>query len=384
MAVTVKRRYVHADVDRWGNVRIYFWRGRGHRKVRMHAAPGSEQFDLQYHDLLRKGAAGALKVEARDEPVRDTLRWLCVEHFMSSNFRQLDARTQHVTKLIVERMFEEPIAPGAKEKFANCPLSHFGPKAVRILMERCADRPEAANNRLRRLRRIFNWAIQAGVGGILSNPARDVPRLKPKRAGGFPAWRAEDIEEFEARHPVGTKARLALTLLLFTGVRRSDVVRLGRQHMRDGMLRFVPHKGRNRKPTLLKLPVLPVLQAVLDATPIGDLTFLVTDYRRPFTAPGFTNWFRARCDEAGLKGLSAHGLRKAGAARAAENGATSHQLMAIFGWESVAQAEVYTKSAERTRLAATAMHLLDGTNRVEKFPTLKVQTSQVGKKGVKK
>jgi hypothetical protein len=34
------------------------------------------------------------------------------------------------------------------------------------------------------------------------------------------------------------------------------------------------------------------------------------------------------------------GLRKAGATVAAENGATPHQLMAIFGWNTLAQAEL--------------------------------------------
>jgi len=95
------------------------------------------------------------------------------------------------------------------------------------------------------------------------------------------------------------------------------------------------------------------------ASPSDHLTFPVTEYGRPFTANGFGNWFRERCDEAGLRHCSAHGLRKAGAA-AADNGATTHQLMAIFGWETVKQ-ENYTKKANRRRLAGDAMHLLMAT-----------------------
>jgi integrase len=107
----------------------------------------------------------------------------------------------------------------------------------------------------------------------------------------------------------------------------------------------------------VEVPVLPELLRIIDTSPTGDLTFLVTEQGRPFTAPGFGNWFRARCDEAGVPG-SAHGLRKAGAATAAENGATPHQLMSIFGWLTLAEAERYTRAAERKRMAGDAMELL--------------------------
>jgi integrase len=157
---------------------------------------------------------------------------------------------------------------------------------------------------------------------------------------------------------LGSRARLALALLMYTGVRRSDVVRLGRQHIREGWFKIAVQKNRNRKPVTIDLPVLTALQEVIDGTPSGDLTFLVTQFGRPFTANGFGNWFRRRCDEAGLPHCSAHGLRKAGAARAAENGATTHELMAIFGWQTVKEAERYTQSAQRKRLAAGAERLL--------------------------
>jgi integrase len=93
---------------------------------------------------------------------------------------------------------------------------------------------------------------------------------------------------------------------------------------------FTPHKGRSRSALTRTLPILPALQNIIDANPTGDLTFLVTEQDKPFTAPGFTNWFRDRCAEAALQNRSADGLRKASATRAAENGATAHQVMVIF------------------------------------------------------
>jgi integrase len=141
---------------------------------------------------------------------------------------------------------------------------------------------------------------------------------------------------------------------------------LGRQHIRDGWFKVTAQKNRNRTPVTIDLPVLQTLKEILAASPTGELTFLVTQFGRPFTADGFGNWFRRRCNEAGLRHCSAHGLRKAGAARAAENGATTYELMAIFGWQTVKEAERYTKAAQRKRLAGNAERLLGPYRRAEK------------------
>jgi integrase len=188
---------------------------------------------------------------------------------------------------------------------------------------------------------------------------------------GFYTWGIEDVQQFEARHPIGTKARLALALLMFTGQRHSDIIRFGKQHVKGGKLAFTQWKGRNRKPKRLQLPILPALERVIDASPCGDMTFLINDLVRPFTDAGFGNKMRQWCDEAGLPQCTAHGVRKAGATIAAENGATAHQLMAIFGWDTLKQAEVYTKAANRKRLAENSMHLIEAQeqNATESGPT---------------
>jgi integrase len=97
-----------------------------------------------------------------------------------------------------------------------------------------------------------------------------------------------------------------------------------------------------------------VLADIIERSPTGDMTYLVTDYGKPFTAAGFGGWFRDRCDEAGLPHCTAHGLRKAGATLAAEDGATDRQLMALFDWTTAGQANVYTAAADRKRLADEA------------------------------
>ena len=146
---------------------------------------------------------------------------------------------------------------------------------------------------------------------------------------------------------------------MFGGGRRSDVVLLGRQHIQGEWLAYTQHKGRNSNPMAMQVPVLPALRAAIDACPNHHLTLLVTTFGKPFTSNGFGNWIKERCKEAGLPHCSAHGLRKAGATLAAENGATAKQLMAMFGWRTSAMAELYTRKAEQKRLALAAMHLID-------------------------
>jgi integrase len=119
---------------------------------------------------------------------------------------------------------------------------------------------------------------------------------------------------------------------------------------------------RQKTGVAIDIPVLPELQVELDRVPAGEqLTFLTTEAgKKPFTPAGFGNWFRARCNEAGLSHCSAHGLRKAAATRLAEAGATELQLMAWFGWTSIREAERYTKAADRKRLAQSAGGLITG------------------------
>lgn len=95
---------------------------------------------------------------------------------------------------------------------------------------------------------------------------------------------------------------------------------------------------------------------------LGDLTFLINDLSRAFTDAGIGNKMRDWCDQAGLPHCTTHGLRKAGATIAAMNGATAHQLKAIFGWETLKQAEIYTRAADQIRLAQSGMHLLTAEN----------------------
>jgi integrase len=236
----------------------------------------------------------------------------------------------------------------------NCPLKYFSAQKAKRLLE--AKSGGAATNRRKHLSALCSWGVDAGH--LSSNPVRDIKAGRAVKTDGYYTWTIPDVEQFIEHNKIGSKAVLALGLLLFSGARRQDMVSLGKQHARGGWLRYVPKKTLYKRRDVSQKPLLPALAKIIAASPCGSLTFLETEYGKPFTAAGFGNWFRDRCDEAGLPMCTAHGLKKAGATIAAENGATDRQLMAMFDWDSPRMAWVYTKAAEQKRLAGGAMGLI--------------------------
>jgi integrase len=173
-------------------------------------------------------------------------------------------------------------------------------------------------------------------------------------------WNEDHVAAYERRWPIGTRQRVWLDVLLYTGLRRGDAVRFGRQHVRDGVGQIKTEKSAFT--VAVTLPILPVLADTLAAGPCGDLTFIAGESGQPLTKESFGNLFRAACRAAGVPG-SAHGVRKIAATRAANAGATVAQLEAIFGWTGGTMASLYTRTADRERLAREAMYMLANEKR---------------------
>jgi integrase len=318
----------------------YVRRGHGPR-TRIKSEYGSEAFWAEY----RAAVEGAPKPCAG--PKAHTLAWGLQRYRESSAWAALSNAT---------RRQSENIYRGVVKTAGEVPLQRVTVETIKAGRERRAAAPHSANNFLKSMRRFFKWAAdQEGGNLIASNPTIGVKLLKGKNKDGFHTWTNEEIGRFENRWRIGTRERLALDLLLYTGLSRGDVVRLGRQHVTNGVITFRMEKGRGDG--VVYPPMLPVLAATIAATKTGDLTFLVTERGTQFVKESFGNWFRDACRAAGCPG-SAHGLRKAGATRAAENGATVNQLMALFGWKTEKMALLYTRKADRKRLASQAGPLL--------------------------
>jgi integrase len=204
------------------------------------------------------------------------------------------------------------------------------------------------------MRGLFEWAKEAQH--VRQDPTAGVKAPPRPKTQGVPSWNEDDIARFEARWPIGTRQRVWLDVLCFTGGRRGDAAVLGRQHVRPGnVLTWRTEKGGEE--IEVTIPILPVLATTIAAGPCGDLTFICGAQGRPLTKESFGNMFSEAARAAGVA-KSAHGVRKIAATRAADNGATVHQLMAIFGWKTPAMALLYTQEANRRRLAREAAHLL--------------------------
>lgn len=334
-------RYVQRFQDRDGHW-FYYFRKPGMPRVRLPGLPWTPEFMAAY-EAASKAEPASVAVGA-NRTATGSLDALAVAYFSSKQFRTLKPSSQRSERNRIEQL---RTVAGTKM------VTGLRRADVERMMAARAETPAAANNMLRAMRQLMKHAIIHGWRR--DNPTEGVDPIR-SATGGFHTWTEGEISAFETRHPIGTKARLAFALLLCTAQRRSDVVRMGRQHVKEGVLSIRQQKTG----TLVEIPILQDLQIAIDAAPCGDLTFLVTGSGKPFSAPGFGNWFRERCNEAGLPiGCGAHGLRKAASVRLAVAGCTAHEIMAITGHKSLKEVTRYTVAADRKRLAKAAMAKLN-------------------------
>ncbi|MBX4870626.1 tyrosine-type recombinase/integrase [Rhizobium bangladeshense] len=323
-----KYPYTLREVDGNGNVRWYFRVGKG-KRTRLKGEWGSKEFVADYKRCMAQE-------DAEPEPTRHTLQWLVDKYQESAAFKGLKPSTQRARANVLKAVCKT----GGKMI-----LSKIDRAAIAAGRDRRANTPFAAISYLKIMGYLFAYAVDAGI--VKNNPARDVKMPKAK-TDGFKPWEAADVEKFYATHPEGSQARLAMDMLLFTGLRRSDIFRIGPQHIKGDVIEY--RAGKNDE--WVYIPMHPDLKAVLEATKTDHLAYLVTPvHGRPFkSAAAFGNWFGDMCAEAGVEGR-AHGLRKTLAQLLAESGNSNSELKARFGWRSDAMANHYTRKADKKRLA---------------------------------
>lgn len=331
--LSVPLKHVNRYRDRHGKLRFYY-RPPGGRNIPLRGEPGSEEFEAAYQAAKAQAAAEKPPIGV-DRNASGSVAQAVSLYLGSAAFASLAPDTKRTRRNELERFRE----------------AHGG-KPVVLMEKRHVERhlrgksPGSARNCVKALAPFMAWCLAEGL--IKVDPTVGVRRPTGSKEG-YKTWGEEHVAAFRKRHMVGSKARLAFELLVNTGAARVDVVVLGRQHVRDGLLSFRRHKTN----VLVEIPVLDGLAALLSEMEATDcLSFLMTDQGRPFTPAGFGNWFRDRCNEAGIpNGYSAHGVRKYAATLRANLGATAHELMAWFGWLTMREAERYTREAERRRLA---------------------------------
>jgi integrase len=317
----------------------YYFRKPGCARIKLPGLPGSKAFMAAYQ------AAIAASTPPADIGVKrsgsGTIAALVALYANSSQFKhEIAAETRRTMRAILQKFRDEH---GSK-RVALLRREHV----LAILDGRP---PFAKRNWLRALRPLMQFAVSINM--ITDDPTQDVKAKVPRKGEGYRAWGEEQIAAFRGHHKLGTRARLAIELLLNTTQRRGDVVRMGSQHIRNGLL----HVRQQKTGAPLQLPIFPELQEAIDNMPSEGrhLTFLVTASGKPFSPAGFTNWFRDVCNEAGLRGFSAHGLRKASMRRFAEAGCSVHEIAAFSGHKTLSEIAHYTRSVEQAALAREAM-----------------------------
>lgn len=225
-------------------------------------------------------------------------------------------------------------------------------RIVSGILQPYANRPGAALSTLKILRVLIRHAIN--IGWLDRDPSLGIKRPK---TGEIRSWTDAEIETFERHWPVGTKQRLAFALMHYTGQRRSDVHRMTWADVGEGIIRVLQQKTGRK----LTIPLHRELIVVLTAAEHDHLTIINTEYGKPFTVDGFSQWMRDAITAAGLPlDCQPHGLRKAAGRRLAEAGCTAHEIMSVLGHKTLTEAERYTRDADQTRLAMDAMSKLEG------------------------
>jgi integrase len=265
-----------------------------------------------------------------------------VSYYRSGAFGRLAQSTQALQRSHLERFR----AKYGSKNIASMPAAFIS----RLIADLS---PYVARNWIKTLRSLMQHA--KAIGLVQTDPTKEIklPQVKGSRW----TWTEEEIAQYERHHAIGTKARLAMALGLYTSQRRGDVIRMGRQHIQGDTLIV----RQSKTGTTLQLPLLPELEQIIAAAPSGNMAFLTTATGRPYTASGFGDDFQTWCREAGLlPRCTFHGLRYAMARRLAEQGATTHQIAAVTGHKSLGEIARYTKAVNQVRLAREAMKLIGG------------------------
>lgn len=358
----MKRRWLPQWVseyrDRHGKPR-YRFRRKGFAQYLFKHAPGSEGFRAEYKACLDGMAAEPIEPGA-GRAVPGSFDDLVNRYYRAPDFLDPSDRTREVYRGVIERW---------RTKYGKGKVRDLQARHVEAMMAEMLPHRTAANMLRKRLRALMDFAIRQGMA--TTNP---VVATKPYKVEteGFHTWSEDEIAAYEAQHAIGSKARLALDLMLWTGQRGGDARVMGPPNVRNKRLVVTQEKTG----ATVSLPILAPLASSIMATRSGALVFLLSEHGKPYSRKGFGNKFRQWCDEAGLPQCSAHGLRKAAARRFAEAGCSNQQIKSWTGHTTDSEVARYTAAADQQALSDDAGEMLmanlrkrlanEGANTLEK------------------
>lgn len=322
------------DRTRHGKVR-WFYRVKNRGKKQLRGIEGDPPLQITQAVLdAYEDAKARLDGDRPSLKGRGTLGWLIERYMQTRKFASDLTRADY-------RSVFKPI----QEIHGHRPYTTMRAKHVEFIRDEIGG--TQGNKRVKKLRVVFDWAMKQEL--VKANPAR-LADLNKVPSRGYIPWTRDDVLAFENHHAPGSKARLALAIFLYTGARVSDVASFGPLNDRRGRVQWVQKKDQTKQIVRRDIPLVTPLRTVLDVSALGKTTWLETEYGKPFTIKGLGNKMRQWCDEAGLDGLSAHGIRKATGNTAAVRGCTGKEIEEILG-VSASVAAIYTREADKVTLS---------------------------------
>jgi integrase len=334
-------QYVQAFHDRHGKQRLYFRRP-GYPRSPLTGPLFSEAFWIAYHKAMagtpNRPSAGEAKT------IKGSINDLIVQYYQSLKFIQKAEATKRNYKSVIEPF---------RAEHGDGPVADMRPKDIEAILAKVAARStSSAYNLRKRLHMLMAFAIKRGFR--TDNPMLLVDKVEHETKG-YEHWEEDDIAKFRAHWKIGTTQRLAFEILLHTGLRVSDAVRLGPQHLKKGVHTIVVQKTKKEVGIPLHVDLVPVLDAITDR----HLTYLATRQGRSRSSKAFTNYVIDAAKDAGLPPhRSAHGLRKAICIRLAEAGCDALRIMAITGHQNLAEVQTYIAGVNKLKLAHEAIESL--------------------------
>lgn len=337
--------HVYAVSDRHGKIR-YRFRRRGWRSPYLPGAPGSAEFHKRYAEIIDGGPADEQPAKSPRKVAPRSLDDLVTRFKTSQRWRKKGARTQLVQGRILQRFTDKVDKKG--DRYGERPVDRVTVGWLENVLGEMHETPAAANILRKVLAGLLDFAI--ALEWRENNPARLTDSYA--EGEGYHDWTDDEIEQYRARHALGTMARLTLELALNTAARRCNVNKIERDHIKGWRIEVAHVKGNNET----SVPMLATTKAAIDALPAAPIRFLVTTaFGKPFTDAGMGNKMRQWCDEAGLPQCSMHGLRKAMSRHLAETGASDAEGQAVTGHKKSATFAKYREKANRRTLADRAV-----------------------------
>lgn len=325
--------YLIRTVTRHGTIAWYVWKRPG-PKIRIRGEYGSREFTAAYQQAVYDGRPSTAQA-----PDTDSFGALIQAYMASPQWRDLGTLTRQQRASLFKKI---------EAKSGDMPTAEIDTQMIKDTRDSLS--PASAKHYLTAIRGLFRWAVE--TERLEHDPSSGV-KLASTKSEGYHTWTEDEIAAYEARWPVGTRERLWLAILLYTGLRRGDACALGPRHLRGGVIEYVVEKTK----TPVFLPMASELADIIAASPTGRETFIATVTGCPMHRNRFTAVFRGACDAAGVPG-GPHGLRKAAATRLAEAGASVAELNAVLAWSGPKMAMLYTAKADRARLARQAVERL--------------------------